>query len=299
MIKIKEILKFLDDEKIDYVFRGDDETEIEGFSSLKNYKQNTFTWAKNEKAYQYGFSEKRLVIVQEGLQIAAQNVIVSKESKRAFFSLIEYFAKPDEPILSPMVGPGTIIGDKVKIGKDVMIGANCVIQGDIEIGDYSRIWNNVTIINNVKIGKNCEVQSGCVIGHDGFAWNESLSHEKTMIKHFGGVELQDKVYLGPNCVVDRGEIDNTLIGTGTKMDANCFVAHNVIIGKNVIMITGSKLYGSSELGENTYIASATVRNQCKIGANSFIGMGAVVTADLPENIVAAGIPARIIKKENR
>lgn len=85
MIKIKEILKFLDDEKIDYVFQGDDETEIEGFSSLKNYKQNTFTWAKNEKAYQYGFSEKRLVIVQEGLQIAAQNVIVSKESKRAFF----------------------------------------------------------------------------------------------------------------------------------------------------------------------------------------------------------------------
>ena len=85
MIKIKEILKFLNDEKIDYVFQGDDETEIEGFSSLKNYKKNTFTWAKNEKASQYDFSEKKLAILQEGLQITAQNVIISKESKRAFF----------------------------------------------------------------------------------------------------------------------------------------------------------------------------------------------------------------------
>ena len=213
--------------------------------------------------------------------------------------MIEYFAEPDGSALEQMIGTGTIIGDKVKIGNDLVIGANCVIQGDIAIGDHTRIWNNVTIINNVKIGKNCEIQSGCVIGHDGFAWNENLNQEKTMIKHFGGVELQDKVYLGPNCVIDRGEIDNTLIGAGIKIDADCFVAHNVVIGKNVIMITGSKLYGSSELGGQCLSCICNCSEPVQNRREFFYWDGVVVTEDLPENIVAAGIPARIIKKENR
>lgn len=291
MITIETILNFLDEKKIAYTFQGDKSTEIEGFSSLKNYKKGTFTWAKNEKAYQFDFSDKRLVIVQEGLEIKAQNMIFTNQSKLAFFSLIEFLAIPETVDRIEPIGEGTIIGKNVRLGHNVVIGSNCVIQGDITIGDNTRIWNNVTILNHVNIGSDCEIQSGCVIGHDGFAWNEGSANEKTMIKHFGGVEIMDRVYMGPNCVVDRGEIDNTIIGEGTKIDAACFIAHNVVIGKNVIMITGSRLYGSVELGDNAYVASAMVRNQCKIGANSFVGMGAVVTKDLPADVVAVGIPA--------
>lgn len=297
MMTVGEILQYFDSIGIAYEFRGDRDAVVEGFSSLKNYKAGTLTWAKNELAYSYGFSEKLLVIAQEGLDVDAQNVILSKESKLAFFSIIEHMATQGSEAKPPApVGPGTVLGDGVTLGKDVVIGANCVIQGNIQIGDRTRIWNNVTILNNVSIGEDCEIQSGCVIGHDGFAWNENASHEKTMIKHFGGVTIQDHVYLGPNCVVDRGEIDYTTIGRGAKIDANCFLAHNVIVGKNVIMITGSRLYGSAEMGNNSYIASAMVRNQCKIGENAFIGMGAVVTEHVPDNVTVAGVPARIIKK---
>lgn len=292
---INEILDFLKAENIPCQFYGDETIEITGFSSLKNYKANTVTWAKNTRAYQYDFSEKLLVIVQEGLEISAKNIIVSGQSRLAFFSLIEYMADTTEKkkILCEGIGTGTVIGDQVRLGKNVVIGCNCTIDGDIFIGDSTRIWHNVTIINNVLIGEDCEIQSGCVIGHDGFAWNENARHEKTMIKHFGGVEIGDDVYIGPNCIVDRGEIDNTLIKSGAKLDADCFIAHNAVVGKNAILITGCRLYGSSELGDNAYLASAMIRNQCKVGKNAFIGMGAVVTQDIPADVVAVGVPARV------
>lgn len=298
MMKIEEILRFLDERQIEYSFQGDESVEVEGYSSLKNYKKNTFTWAKNEKAYEFGFQGKLLVIAQEGLTVDAENVIYSRESKLAFFSLIEYVATQasEDSESKECVGTGTVIGPGVRLGKNVRIGANCVLQGKITVGDNTRIWNNVTILNHVSIGEDCEIQSGCVIGHDGFAWNENEAHEKTMIKHFGGIEIEDKVYIGPNCVIDRGEIDNTLIRTGAKIDANCFLAHNVVVGRNVILITGSKLYGSSDIGDNAYIASATVRNQCKVGAGAFVGIGSVVIKDVPEHVVVTGVPARIMKK---
>lgn len=297
-MKISQILEFLNTKNIPFHFEGDVSVEIEGFSSLKNYKEKTFTWAKNELAYQFDFSNKLLVIAQEGLDIKAQNVIFSQQSKLAFFSLVEYMADGVEQAYSgKQIGDGTIIGADVEIGNDVIIGSNCVIEGKIKIGDHTRIWNQVTIINQVTIGESCEIQSGCVIGHDGFAWNEDDSHVKTMIRHFGGVEIGDHVYIGPNGIIDRGEIDNTIIKKGAKIDANCFIAHNVVVGENVILITGCRLYGSSEIGNNAYIASATVRNQCHVGDHAFIGMGAVVTSHIPSNVVAQGVPAKVVKKE--
>ncbi len=293
---VQSLLAFLEEKKIPYSFQGDDNARIYGFSSLKNYKKDTFTWAKNEKAYQYGFADKKLVIAQDGLQVDCPNVIISKESKRAFFALIEYWADTHDLDNKDSIGPGTILGTGVRLGKNVRIGSNCVIQGNIEIGDNTRIWHNVTILNHVMIGSDCEIQSGCVIGHDGFAWNENQNHRKEMIRHFGSVEIGNEVYLGPNCVIDRGEIDATIIGEGCRLDAACFIAHNVVLGKNVILITGSRLYGSSELGDNAYVASGLVRNQCRIGAGTFVGMGSVVTDDLPENVTAVGVPAKIIKR---
>lgn len=293
-MKISEILEFLKIKEIPFQFYGDKTIEVVGFSSLKNYKKDTVTWAKNDLAYQYDFTEKLLVVAQEGLEIPAKNVILSGRSKFAFFSLIEYMAGESESNREffKSIGRGTIIGEEVKLGENVVIGHNCVIDGRIVIGSNTRIWHNVTIINNVAIGADCEIQSGCVIGHDGFAWNETMTHKKTMIRHFGGVEIGESVYIGPNCVIDRGEIDNTLIKNAAKIDADCFIAHNVVVGENAVLITGCRLYGSSELGDNAYLASAIVRNQCKIGENSLIGMGAIVTKDIPADVVAVGVPAK-------
>lgn len=289
-IQIADVLSFLDNEGYSYNFYGDPHTKVKGFSSLKNYKLGTFTWAKNDKAYQFNFTEKLFVIAQEGLLVEASNVLYSPSSKKIFFDVIDHFY--GESVQNQGIGQDTYIGPNVRLGKNVVIGHHCVLDGDIEIGDNTRIWNQVTMINRVSIGNDCEIQSGCVFGHDGFGWSEDEKHNRKMIKHYGGVLISDNVYIGPNTVIDRGTIDCTTIGAGSRIDANCFIAHNVVIGKNALLVTGTRLYGSSCLGDNVYSASAMVRNQVSVGDNAILGMGCVVTKDIDSNAVVMGIPAK-------
>ena len=142
------------------------------------------------------------------------------------------------------------------------------------------------------IGNNCVIQTGAIIGHDDFAYTEDECHRKKMIKHYGGVDIGNDVYFGPACIVNRGTIDDTVVGDGCKIDARCIVSHNVNLGKNSTLIAGSILHGSVKTGNNVYIASAIIKNQLYLGENAFVGLGSVVTKDVEENTTVAGIPAK-------
>lgn len=299
MVKIRDILEFLKGNGYEVVFTGNEEDSVEGFSSLNQYRKYTMTWCKSNEFW-LNTEEKgqnfKLIVLEEGVQPdnRCSNVITAKGSKAVFFGIIEHFFA-EETTLSA-VGHGTYIGDKVSIGKNVKIGHNCTIDGNIVIGDNSEIHNNVTIINKASIGRNCKILSGCVIGHDDFSYTEDENHNKTMIRHYGGVKIEDDVFVGPNCVINRGTIDDTIIGKGTKIDACCHISHNNVIGEKNAMVSGTRLFGSVKTGENVYIASATVKNQLNIGDNAFLGMGSVVIEDVAGDTTVVGVPAKPIKK---
>lgn len=291
-ITIKDILDYLESEKIQFDFSGDPMTEISGFSSLKNYKEDTFTWIKKKDSIPTSFDTSivKLAIVSEEVDAYLPNVISSKESKHAFFSTIEHFYDNTEE--KPAIGQFTYIAPSVRIGKNVKIGHNCSLDGEIEIGDNTVIWNNVTIINRVKIGHDTVIQSGSVIGHDGFGYTEDEQHVKTMVKHFGGVRIGNNVLISSNVCVVRGTIDDTVIEDGVKIDNLSHVAHNCYLGENAAMAFPCFLGGSSVIERNGYIAQGVVRNQCIIHENGFVGMGAVVTKDVPADTVVIGNPAK-------
>lgn len=288
-MKIKSLLEWFDQNDVAYTFIGDENDEFEGFSSLGNYKANSLTWIKKKE--NYNGQQIKCCISAESIEGKIQNQIVTVESKRAFFGVIEELLVPH--IEKAPIGSNTFIGDNVKIGHNVRIGCNCTIDGNIEIGDNSVIANNVVIVNKVHIGKNCEIQSLTVIGEDGFGYYEE-DGIKTMVKHYGGVHIGDNVFIGSHVNLARGTIDDTIIEDGVKIAPSTHIGHNNVIRKNAAIIC-SKLFGSVEIGENAYVSSCTIRNQCKVGANSLIGMGAVVTHDIENNKMAVGIPAKVIK----
>lgn len=298
-MQISEILSFLKEGGLPFTFTGNETDEVEHFSSLRQYKPGTFTWVKKAENIpeNYDLSQITLAVASETVEGNFRNVIHTPESKRVFFSTIEHFYMEEKDC--PAVGQFTYISPKVKLGKNVRIGHNCTLDGDITIGDNTIIWNHVTLLNRVSVGQECEIQSGTVIGHDGFAYTEDADHKKTMVKHFGGVSIGDQVLIGENCCINRGTIDDTVIGRGAKIAHLCHVAHNVQIGENVFLISGCIVNGSCQIKNNAYIAGLVVRNQSVIGENAFVGLGAVVVKDVEPGQTVVGNPAKpfVRKKE--
>lgn len=291
---VKEIAAFLAERGFDFRIIGEETCSVQGFSSLNNYKENTLTWIKSEKNWNQDVKNIRLIVVQEGVDIPLKNQIISKDSKAVFFSIIEHFFEEDNDI-QRCIGENTVIGKNVTLGKNVKIGHNCSITGRVCIGDDTTICDNVVIKNNVVIGKNCYIQSLSVIGEDGFGYSEDSDHKKAMVKHHGGVYIGNDVFIGSHVNIARGTIDDTYISDGVKIAPSTHIGHNNYIGQDATLIC-SQSYGSVHIGANAYVVGSIIRNQCVVGDNTMIGMGSVVTKDIPDNKVAIGIPAKIIKE---
>lgn len=289
-----EIEAFLKQEQQEYKVQANKDVVIRGFSSLDNYQSGTMTWIKSADKWKDNLSDIALCIVQEGVELPVLNQIICRNSKAVFFSLIEHFfaLKEEEEI----IGRNTVIGAGVKMGKNVRIGHNCSITGDVVIGDDTVISDNVVIKNKVHIGKRCTIQALTMIGEDGFGAYEEENHRKVMIRHYGGVTIGDDVFIGSHVDIERGTIDDTYIGDGTKIAPCTLIAHNTRVEKDAVLIC-SHLYGSVHVGENSWVVGSVVKNQCSVGDNTMIGIGSAVIHDIEADKVAVGIPARVIREK--
>lgn len=290
---IKDILNYLKTSNLNYKYIGKDDVSVAGFSSLDNYKTGCFTWLKEQKNWKDEYLKYNipLLVVQSGCNVNVENRIISDESRNVFFFLIDHFYSTKN--LEAGIGKYTTIGKDVVIADNVSIGNNCSIVGDIKIGEGTVIEDHVVIKNRVTIGMSCHIQSGCVLGEDGFGYIEKENHKKTMIKHFGGLVIGDDVFIGMHTNIARGVLDDTVIADGVKIAPTSHIGHNNHIDKDTIFIC-SQSYGSAHIGEDAYVVGSIVRNHCMVGNQSMVGMGSVVTKDIPENKVAIGTPARVV-----
>ena len=126
------------------------------------------------------------------------------------------------------------IGDRVKLGRHVRIGAGCVIEDDVTIGAHTVLEPRVVVKHGTVIGSHCHLFSGCVIGNDGFGYAEEQG-QWVKIPQIGRVVIGDHVDIGANTTVDRGALDDTVIADGVKLDNLIQVAHNVRIGAHTVI----------------------------------------------------------------
>jgi len=190
------------------------------------------------------------------------------------------------------VGEHAVIEQGVRLGDGVIIGAGCLVGAGAAIGDGSRLWPGVTIYAGATVGARVNLHSGVRIGCDGFGYVfQGGAHNK--IPHVGGCIIGDDVEIGANTTIDRGSIDDTVIGKGSKIDNLVQIGHNVRIGERCLVMAQVGIAGSAAIEDDCIIAGqAGIGGHIRIGKGARIAGQAGVFGDVPPGETWSGYPAR-------
>lgn len=193
---------------------------------------------------------------------------------------------------SVKIGANCVIGNNVTIGKNTVLHSGCIIGDNVCIGEDNYFYYNVTIYYGVCIGNKCIIHSGVVIGADGFGMaNERGVWHK--IYQLGRVVIKDSVEIGANTTIDRGALEDTIIGNGVKLDNQIQVAHNVCIGDHTAIAGCVAIAGSTKIGKHCMIGGgASINGHIEIASGTIItGCSNIYKSiDKPE-VYASVIPA--------
>ena len=193
---------------------------------------------------------------------------------------------------SPGVDPSAFIHPNAKIGKNNYIGPNCYI-GECVIGDNNIIHSNVCIYDRTTIGDNNVIHSGALICVDGLGCERDEEGLLDEFPQLGGVIIGSNCYIGGNTHIASGSLADTIIENGCKINGMCFIGSNDHLHENVWITGSTMLTGTVEVGKNTTIFSRVVaREWIKIGERVTIGMGSVVTKNVPDGETWFGSPAK-------
>ena len=192
-------------------------------------------------------------------------------------------------------GNNVLVGKNVKIGNNSFIGSNTIIESNVLIGKNCVIGSQVIIKNSI-IGDNVVIQDGCKIGLKGFGFIPTQS-QNIKFPHIGKVIIENNVEIASSCTIDRGSIDDTIIGENSYLDNQVHVAHNVKMGKNCMIAGQVGFAGSTILGDNVSIGGqAGISGHLKVGSNVKIGGGSGVIKDIEDNAIVMGYPAIPLKE---
>ena len=195
---------------------------------------------------------------------------------------------------SVIFGKNTLIGKNVVIGKNTLIGSNTIIEHDVQIGKNCIIGSNL-IIKNTIIGDRVIIQDGNKIGQKGFGFIP-VENKNIKFPHIGKVIIEDDVEIASGCTIDRGSVDDTVIGKNTYLDNQVHIAHNVKIGSNCMIAGQVGFAGSAIIGDKVSIGGqAGISGHLKIGNNVKIGGGSGVVKDIEDNQIVMGYPAVPLK----
>ena len=298
---------------------GDPDARVSGIAPLDRAGESDVSFYASAK-YAPVFERSRagVVLVPADLETApgsARARVVVEKPHEAMLALIPLFhpapsfrtgVHPTAVIgrgarlaASVAIGPYVVIGDGADVGERVQIGAQCTLAPGVVIGAETILHPGVTVYAGARIGARVILHAGARIGSDGFGYVfRNGAHEK--IPHVGRCIIGDDVEIGANSTIDRGSIDDTVIGAGTKIDNLVHVGHNVRIGKLCLLMAQVGISGSSHIEDGCIIAGqAGLTGHITVGARARIGGQAGVFSDVPAGETWSGYPARPHKESLR
>ncbi|MFT5520598.1 MAG: UDP-3-O-[3-hydroxymyristoyl] glucosamine N-acyltransferase [Enterobacterales bacterium] len=209
-------------------------------------------------------------------------------------------AKDVDLPISASIGPLVVIDEGCVIGEDVIIGAGSHLSINVSIGEGSRLYTGVNIYHGVAIGKRAILHSGCIIGSDGFGFANDAG-EWIKIPQLGGVIIGDDFEAGANSIIDRGALNNTVIGNCVKLDNLVHIAHNVEIGDATAIAAMTGVAGGTTIGKGCTLAGRVgVIGHLEICDNVHLTVTTLVTRSITEpGIYSSGDVAQPNKEWKR
>jgi UDP-3-O-[3-hydroxymyristoyl] glucosamine N-acyltransferase len=199
------------------------------------------------------------------------------------------------------IGPGAVIEAEAMIGARSSIDAGVVVGRGVRIGSHCHLYPRVVLYPGTELGDRVIVHAGAVLGSDGFGYvRDNATGEYTQFPHQGQLVIEDDVEIGANTTIDRGALEETRIGYGTKLDNLVHVGHNVTIGRNVVIAAQTGVSGSSAIGDSAIVGGQVgIADHVEIGAGTILGAQAGIPSGKRihgPGIVFWGTPARPIKE---
>jgi UDP-3-O-[3-hydroxymyristoyl] glucosamine N-acyltransferase len=192
------------------------------------------------------------------------------------------------------VGEGTVLGCDVQLGANCIIGSHVTIEDEVTLGDECRIHAHASLEGGATLGSRVVVHAGARIGSAGFGYaagDAEAGHRR--ILHLGGCVIEDDVEVGANTTIDRGGIDDTVIGAGTKLDNLVQVAHHVRIGRRCLIMAQVGIAGSSVVEDDVMLAGqAGLADHLTVGRGARVAAQSGVIGDIAPGDTVSGYPAR-------
>lgn len=298
--------------------------DISGVASVSSAGPHDLVYIEDEKLLTAAMDSKAAAMIAPDKmagQVSASSklILLSPQPKLTFARAANFITEQRLQDQQLGVHPSAVVHQNAKVGLGASIGPHSVVHNRAEIGARTRIASFVTIGAGVVIGKECMinanvtiysgttirdrviVHAGVVLGSDGFGYvRDSITSRYEKFPQLGRLEIHDDVEIGANTTIDRGALDVTVIGRGTKLDNLVHIGHNVQIGENVVIAAQTGISGSSVIED-----AAIIGGQVGIGDHVTIGAGVILGSKcgVPTGKIVRGrgevywgIPARPIKQ---
>ena len=299
---------------------GDSGVEVSNVSSIAAASPGDIVFVEGEKGLAAALQSRASAVIAGDYAEAAKTskaLLIVSHPRLAFARAAELVRDPAKR--NPGVHPSAAVHEPAELGEQVSIdvhasieagsrigdrtwiGANCVIARGVDIGEDCLIYPNVTIYSGTNLGNRVTVHAGAVLGSDGFGYvRDAVSGRYEKFPQIGKLEIEDDVEIGANATIDRGALEITRIGRGTKIDNLVHIGHNCLIGENVIIAAQAGFSGSIVIENNVIIGG-----QVGVGEHARIEEGVMIGGQggvLPKKVLRGkgvafwGTPAKPLRE---
>ncbi len=190
------------------------------------------------------------------------------------------------------IGAHASVGRDVRLGADCVIGPYAVLDDGVTVGDGCRIGAHAVVHRNTELGHRVVLKAGARVGGSGFGFVATATGAE-LIPHVGRCVLGDDVEVGSNSTVDRGSVDDTVVGAGTKIDNLVQIGHNVRVGKRCIIMGQAGIGGSTVVEDDVILGGqAGLAGHLRVGRGARVAAQGGVIGDVAPGDTVSGYPAR-------